>query len=337
MAAHPPKIRASRGGIQTINAVMFAIIVVLLAFLASVVYSPDMPPPPTAVACSTEFLDTGDFDGDWVPNNVTNYIVGGSSRFSGTIMMANVDSNLVEAVLPTNWSLADPVDASELCHPVLILFGEQSQLQTIFLDQGTPVGGDDASYQEMMLLIPFTQRDVGGPLWHTSVIRMYLDDQAAKDIGNDYYAYNKELATFTDSGSIFSVFPNGSIAFHATYSPSGTLQNFNVATLPNLDEIKKILAMPLVGVVNDTSFSPPIEWDRCSYFDMVYDHGDGTHARVRSTQVQHDYFKPFVPAMTPWIGLPPSNNSTNGAIEVENLGWKLMFPAKDHCKYKVTP
>jgi len=33
------------------------------------------------------------------------------------------------------------------------------------------------------------------------------------------------------------------------------------------------------------------------------------------------------------IGLPPLSNSTDGAIEIENLGWKLMFPAVSHCKY----
>lgn len=322
------------GGVEIAQLIALALIAVLLAVLVycTIPPLPELPEPP--VTCGTAFLGPDDFEGDWLPHSNISYTLGASSEFNGTIMLANIDSDLVEVVLGKNWSLAPPKNASEECHPVLILFGEQTNLQAFFLNTGNPVGGADAAYQEMMLLIPFTQHDIGGPLWHTSVVRMYLDDPTAKDIGNAYYAYNKELATFTDTGTVFSVFPGVPIAFQATYAGTGAFQNFNASTLTNLDEFKDILAMPLVGKAIIKNSSPTIEFDKCSYFDMVYAHDDGTHARVRQTSVQHDYFVAFVAPMTNWIGLLPLGNSTNGAIEVRNLGWKLMFPANAFCKYK---
>jgi len=332
MASQYPVTDRFRGGVEIALLLSLLIIAVLLAILWKMI---DEPPPPLPipdppVACGNQFLGTDDFSGSWTPQNVTSYALGASSEFNGTILLANVDSDLVEAILPVNWSLAKPLDSAESCHPVLILYGEQSNLKVIIGNSGNSPGGADP-YTEMMLLIPFTQRDLAGPLWHTAVIKMYLNNATAIVIGNSTYAYAKESATFTDTGSVFTVYPGFVAAFEATSSSPGSWQDFSVSNLPNLGQITDILGMPLVGI-EKYQWAVGGELDVCSYFDMVYVN-DGIEARVRSVHTQHDYFSNFVPAMANWIGLPPLSNSTDGAIEIENMGWKLMFPALSHCKY----
>jgi hypothetical protein len=264
------------------------------------------------------------------------YIFGGSTEFNGKIFLTNIDRKLVENVLPVNWSLADPVDSEEPCHPILILFGEHENASAIIAGITHDVGGSDDSYQEMMLLIPFALRDLGGQLWHTAVIRMYLDDPIATKLGNDYYAYNKVLATLTQTGTSIDILVGGLLAFRATTSAPGPWQNVSTSTIPNLDQIQDLLAMPLFGVVkNSAAFGG--EYDVCSYFNLTYYLNDATESQVRSLAVQHDYFLPFVPAMTNWVSLPVLSNSTGGAIEIRDVNWRLKFPANAYCQYTPSP
>jgi len=326
-----------------ISLVIIIVLIALIAFVtgllksgsfavdkATVVVSAPVTGP--FAACSNDFLGADDFQGDWVPEQASFYLLGASSVFNGKILFANVDRKLVEDVLPVNWSLAPPKDSAELCHPILIMFGDQTNAHGTIGGAPLPIGGADAAYQEMMLLIPFTQRDKGGPLWHTAVIRMYLDDATATTLGNTYYAYQKQLATLTQSSSGIEVSIGGLLAFQATTSAPGTWENESVSTAKNLDDIEDILAMPLVGVVKNP-LAVGGEYDLCSYFRMSYQLNATTESKVRSISTAHDYFIPFVPAMASWIGLPPLGNSTGGAIEIQDLVWDLQFPASTYCLY----
>ena len=282
-------------------------------------------------SCSSDFLGADDFSGDWLPEPPSDYIFGGSSEFSGKIFAANIDRKLVENVLPVNWTLAPQALSSQLCHPVLILFGRHENAGAIIFGVSHDVGGSDDAYQEMMLLIPFVQRDLGGPLWHTAVIRMYLDDSVATAIGNKYYSYAKEMATLTQTSSSIDVLVSGLLAFQATTSSPGPWQSVSTSTIENLGEIQDILRMPLVGVEKNPA-AVGGEFDRCSYFNLTYSIG-GVESRVRSLSIQHDYYLPFVPAMASWVSLPALGNATGGALEIQGLSWRLKFPANAYCQY----
>lgn len=328
-----PDTAKSRIPLVEISLVIALIVIAILAFLlGSLRKAEEAFFSGTPVECGNMFLGPDDFEGDWVPAPSTPVVWGASTIFNGKIFVTNVDRRLVENILPVNWTLAEPVESSEPCHPVLILYGDQTDTSAIIGGIDIDIGGDDDAYQEMMLLVPFAQRDFLGPLWHTAVIRMYLDDQVATDLGNKYYGYAKELATLTQSSSSIDVYHQGLIVFQAMTSSPGAWQDVSAATIGNLDDIQSILAMPLFGV-RKSSAAIGGEYDICSYFRMTYVPTTGTEASVRTLTVQHDYMAPFVPTMVNWVSLPVLTNSMNGAIEIRNLSWRLVFPANAYCKY----
>ena len=268
---------------RAITAVML-LLVLIIALLFWLLFNPPSPPtppppPPTPpsepapepVSCSsTGFMRPMDFVGTW-QRVKTPAPSGGMSTFNGRISFVNIDRTIVDDVLPSTWELAKPT-TTQSCHPVLVIFGHQTDLQVFgsILTPFVPVdeADPDREYSEMMLLVPFVQRPALGDKMHTFVKRMFLNDMQAMTIGNQYYSYAKELGDFAESP--VSMFVSESmvtaVAFSATASNPGTFQAFGTGTVPGFDEIREILEMPLVGV---KPFGA--SWiDNCSYFELDY-------------------------------------------------------------------
>jgi hypothetical protein len=282
-------------------------------------------PPP--VTCATTFFGPDDFKGTWHPTPIP-AASGAQSTYDGAIAVSNLDRNVVAQVLPAGWTLANP-NSSVNCHPVLILFGHQNDLH-LFPPalEGAINLGPVAGYTEMMVLVPFVQRATLGQAMHTFVVHMLLNNQDAVTIGNEQYGYAKELGAFWDSPPYFAATRQGDTdpAFLATVLNAGTWSVFGSTTIPNLDQITKILSMPLIGI---RTFGG-ISFDTCSYFEFDY---ANKPASVRPIDVQYSFAKPFATGMTSWPSFGTVKTAPDRAVQIKDVVWRIQWPNSGACLY----
>ena len=323
--------------------VLLLIVLILAAILRFLIVADEVPlaeappvgPPPTSIAanapasCSaTGLLRPSHFSGTWSPKDIA-APTGAMSTFNGIIAFSNADSTIVDDALPADWTLAKQVTDTG-CHPILIFYGHQTMLR-LFPPAFTmlfPTSTAPNEYTEMMVLIPFVQRLAGGTNMHTFVTRMYLNDTKATEYGNKYFGYAKKEATFVDTPPTFTAVDGSFSVFTAESSNAGAWQNVATATIPNLDAIREILDMPLVGMRWD-SVTAKFR-DQCSFFELDY---DDQPARVRTIDVDHQYLDSLSSGMTAWPTLGTVSSVPNGAIEIAAVDWRLRFPPTPHCVY----
>ena len=282
-------------------------------------------PPP--ITCANTFFGPDDFNGTWHPTPVP-AISGAQSTYDGAIAFSNLDRNIVAQVLPAGWTLATPKSGVS-CHPVLVLFGHQNDLH-LFPPalEGALDLGPAAGYTEMMVLVPFVQRPTLGQAMHTFVVHMLLNNQQAVTIGNEQYGYAKELANFWDSPPYFAATRQGDTdpAFLATVLNAGTWSVYGSTTIPNLDQITKVLSMPLIGI---RTFGG-IPFDTCSYFEFDY---ANKPASVRPIDVEFSFAKPFANGMTLWPSFGTVKTAPNRAVQIKDVVWRIQWPNSGACVY----
>jgi hypothetical protein len=289
----------------------------LSAILVAVALTGCATSPPSLPLSTAPFLGPQDFSGTYTPRSY-NATTGGEATYHGNIVFANLDRNLVQAVLPQGLRLAQN-SATPGSHPLIYLYGHPTKTQWIINNTPIVIGPD---YQELMLLVPFVQADTG-IMWHNFVVRMYLDDWNAIWIGNFYFAYAKEWGTSQESGTEVSEFVAGSRYFHADIQTTGPWEPSTQAegTIPNYKAIQTILGMPIVGRSQSGSLV-------CSHFELNYD-----NAMVAPVQSTHEFLQPFKPGMEGWVALGPLSSVPNGAIAIRDLNWRIRQPPPPPCRF----
>jgi hypothetical protein len=274
------------------------------------------------VSNGVDFPDPGQFFGTYVPND-NPAVYGGQSTYDGSIAVTLLDRIVVEAVLPVGFELAARRDGATT-HPVVHLIGHQRN--PMLLVAGELFPAPDPGYVEMILLAPYVLLPQGATTaqgasaqdakWHTFVVRMYLNDDAAIEIGNSVFAYRKRFAYLPESdppGVVsWDVFPHleGDVFRSAVTQNGQWLSLCGVpAPLPAWPNIQKLFEMPLVGV-DDGAVTRIV----CSYWEWDY-----TNAEISEGTSQHDILQPFCPGMGGgWIG-----PRTGPSVLIRGLRWRL--------------
>lgn len=239
--------------------------------------------------------------------------------YNGRLVFLNLANHLVDAVLPTDFRRAAPATATATVHPVILMFGHQTDTKWVIPGAEIEVGDD---YQELILMIPFVQA-ADTPHWHNFVVRMYLNDDAAKYIGNWFFGYAKQDAKFQETATTFTVETSGSAAFTATAQPDGAWQSAQTSSAANFADMKNILDMPILGRAKSGQFV-------CSYFELNYANAGGEMRPIKSSQ---QFFKPFTAAMSGWTALGAVSNVAEGAVELRGIEWRLAMPSFPSCVF----
>jgi hypothetical protein len=278
-------------------------------------------------ACSPpgtpDFLDAGDFEGSY-DTPVTNNVYRGQTDYDGYLVFANLPRTIVDDVLPTDLQLAPNVSSTyQNVHPIILLYGDQSNGTYVFPPYIPPVTLG-TSYHEVVMLIPFV-RQVGGTKWHNYVVRMYLDNLPAVQIGNQYYGYFKELAVLTETSTTATLSqlevnqgpqtnfqwtaetPSGS--FVSSASATGTLDNYKHAI--------DIMRMPLLGTLTTLLLPTYV----CSFWDWNLQNAD-----VRPVEVTSQFVQPPRSGTTSWVGQGAIVSDEKFAFEIHGLVWQLAYP-----------
>lgn len=268
--------------------------------------------------CGTNppFMGPCDFDGTYEAM-ASPSISHGQSRYVGYVLFANLDRNIVAGVLPPELRLASKASAPSTVHPVILLFGDQ--LDTSWALEGVQqLPGNQ--YKELILLIPFVTA-LSGTKWHTFAARMYLNDDAAIWLGNEFYGYAKESGTFNEVIDGVTVSAPSIAYFQANWTVLGPWRTSDQArvALPNYIAIEEIFEMPVVGMIGTNFFG---DLPTCSYFEWIYD-----SAQVASVQSQFRFLEPFRAGMQPWVSLGPVSSVPDGAVAIRNVTWRLAWPA----------
>jgi hypothetical protein len=266
------------------------------------------------------FLDVSDFDGGYQPLP-WNPLFGGQSIYNGRIVFGNLPRTVVDDVLPPDLRLASNMTTEfPNEHPILLLFGHQTNTQWTFPWGPTNVGND---YRELILIIPFVQR-VGGNRWHNYIVRIYLDNKPAELIGNWYYGYFKEMATLTEAVAAAAATlevlhgMTGIKMFQWRAVPASTpfvSSSYAVANLENYQDAMQILTMPILGTLELGGAYV------CSYWQW-----DLLSATVRPITVDLEFLEAFRVGMASWVALGPIKSLDQGAFEIQNIQWRMGYP-----------
>jgi hypothetical protein len=258
------------------------------------------------------FLGPDDFDGDFKPRAFDTFW-GGEAIYHGRVVFLHLPRSEVAKVLPSDLQLAPRKLPSEpAVHPVILLFGHQTETKLV-LPIGTPQVGDD--YNELILLVPFVQ-GLDKQRWHNYVVRMYLDDDVAIQLGNDYYGLQKKKAEFQETPARLSV--TRELVEYFAFQPGAAGNWMSDATaqttLANYAEMKEIAEMPVIGRPSWTSYI-------CSYFEWSFANAEAGSLSGTSTFLQQ-----FDAGMAGWVALGPVANVTDGAWQVRKIRWRMGYP-----------
>jgi hypothetical protein len=267
------------------------------------------------------FPTAGQFVGTYLPNPSPAQN-GGQSTYDGSIAVTLLDRATVEQVLPGGFALAQRTDGAA-AHPVIHLIGHQRDLK--YLIDGKTVSSHVPDYREMCLLMPLVvlSQNAMSPSakWHNFVVRMYLDNLGAVEVGNTYYAYQKQLAVLLESYGPnvvnWKVLPllQGDV-FNSKVDRTGPWSSPGSSSIPGLTDIQTLFAIPLVGADLD-----PIGGTRiiCSYWEWDY-----SNAEVAQATSDHKFLQQFRSGMSGWVGQP--TGPPGAAIDIRGLRWRLAFP-----------
>src|SRR5271163_1375825 len=216
------------------------------------------------------FPTSGQFVGAYIPNDSA-ALWGGQSTYDGSIAVTLLERAVVQPVLPPGFSLARRTDGATT-HPVIHMIGHQRH--PMLLEDGLPIPAPDFGYQEMSLLIPFVVANTG-TAWHTFAVRMFLDDIAAIDIGNTWYAYQKEFAALPEVDApdvidtdVMALLQGDVFGSEVTQNSQWTCACDAPAVVPSWSDVQRLFAMPVVGV--DVDPNGNVTRTVCSYWEWNY-------------------------------------------------------------------
>src|SRR5437870_8953193 len=189
------------------------------------------------------FLGRDVFAGPVIEMGVSGGSFFGQARFAGSIAFTNWRRADAEALLPPEVELAANTTAPEL-HPVVFIFGEQSEGAVVFARVTVPTG---AAYHEFGMVVPFVRRR-GGRYLHSYVLRMYSSYFPAVWHGNVDYGFMKEMARMRWQGPVFLVTAeDGRLLLHADTEPAADWAPASRCKPPNFDAMRRVFAMPVIG------------------------------------------------------------------------------------------
>jgi len=231
----------------------------------------------------------------------------GQARFNGCIAVTNWLRAEVERLLPPQLALAANASPTPDLHPVIFVFGEQTQGAVIFARLPVPAGPD---YGEFALAIPFVRHRHGRHL-HVHVPRMYSSYFPATWNGNAHYGFGKAMARMEWRGPVFLMTnETDDLLLHAAVEPAGDWVSGAAADLPLLAALRAIFSLPVVGRKADGRLV-------CSWWGWGF--GD---ALVRPAAASVSIDAPLVE------GLPLRTCTAvpGGSFEVRGMAWKLTWP-----------
>jgi len=245
-----------------------------------------------------------------------NAVIGGQATYDGRIVFTNLPDTIVDDALPPDLALASNPTSQPSLHPVLLIFGHQRDTKWVLPLYDPPIGED---YNELIAIIPFVVKAGGGSLWHNYVVRIYLDNDVARYIGNLYFGLMKRKANFVETSTTVDVNRRGARWFQASASNQGSWMS-NVSaeqSLPNWRAVEAILNMPVLGTLIGVPGKPHV----CTYFEWHYD-----QAQVRTVVSQHAFLQPFTAGVTSWQAQGTLQSVTDGAFEIQGLQGRMAFP-----------
>ncbi len=264
------------------------------------------------------FLGEVDFEGERIPATgpVTN---GGQATYIGLMTFTNVASNMVASLLPQGFELAARKTswAPDL-HPVVLLFGDQTDGIILSSGGSIPTG---THYSEVIFAVPFVVRQGrqgSQPRWHTHVIRMYLDNDAAVAAGA-FYGYRKRKAWLEWKGDDIRIrsplgddFLVGEDLLEGSFQWGPQWHDGNPALdeIPNFLDMVSIMTTRILGQTGGAMI--------CSHFEWNLD-----HAKVAQAEGFYSMKAPFRDDMDAWPGLSPFRNAIDGAVLVRGVRWRL--------------
>ena len=273
------------------------------------------------------FPTSGQFAGAYVPNDSA-ALWGGQSTYDGSIAVTLFERAVVEPVLPPGFSLATRTDGATT-HPVIHMIGHQRN--PMLLVDGFLIPALDLGYQEMTLLIPYVVAN-SGTMWHTFVVRMFLNDIAAIDIGNLGFAYQKEFAALPETDApnvvdtdVMALFEGDVFGSAVTQNSQWTCACDAPAVVPSWLDVQTLFAMPIVGVDVDPT-SGLVTRILCSYWEWDY-----ANVYVAAASSQHDFVRICRPGMGGWIG--QCSSPPGGALMIRGLRWRLADPPTPACQF----
>lgn len=169
----------------------------------------------------------------------------GEMRFSGCVMATHQPRRAIEALLPPGVGLdgASPGAGSADMHPLVFIFGEQSEGTILFGGMSYPLG---VRYTELGVAIPYVTYG-GGRHLHTYVPRMYSSYFPPVRDGNVHYGFGKTQATIDWHGPIAALTTAaGALLCHAAMEPLGAWRR-GPSAADELAWIAGAFALPILG------------------------------------------------------------------------------------------
>jgi hypothetical protein len=256
------------------------------------------------------FLERHSFAGDDSRVSAPSFV--GTARFNGVIAFSNRSRSDVARCLPPGLELAANRSSAPDVHPLVFLFGEQTEGGTVFAGLTLPLG---LRYHELALAVPFVKHSSGTRL-HTWIARMYSSYFPATWNGNAYYGFAKEMAQMEQHGGLFvATGDDGKLLVHASVESTATWSNDPASEIPHFDAMREVFALPIVGRKASGDLV-------CSYFGFDFD-----DARVRACDASVFVDRPIVGGLA--TGDYP--DVASGSIEVSGMAWRLSWPTS--CRF----
>lgn len=258
-----------------------------------------------------EFLGEADFEGHKVLANGPISTGGLQATYNGILTFSNIDRSVVSALLPSNFELAPRKTAKyPNLHPVVLMFGDQTDAALVLSQVDTQPNG--VHYSEMILAIPFVQRQGKTGAWHTYIVRMYLDNAAAV-AGGLAFGYKKVLTSIEWQGKQARIWqPIGGDLLTANFV-WGAHWYDGSAAFTNLTNFRDMVSIMTTEILGHNGLLP-----LCSHFEWNFD-----NARVATVSTTYTMNRPFRNDMSAWPGLSPWVNVADGAVVVRGMRWRL--------------
>lgn len=246
------------------------------------------------------------FPGPTIDVGASGATFAGEAAFEGCIAIAHWLRADVERLLPRDLELAANVSPDADVHPVVFVFGQQTQGAWIWGGLTLPIG---LVYHEFLIGVPFVNRRDGRML-HTYIPRMYASNSSVVLDGNLRYGLSKELAEMRWWGSTFVLTTKQStLLFHAVVESEGRSTSTRGTTLA-AGAVAQIFSLPILGRMGAGHYV-------CSYFGW-----DLAPASVRSAAAYLSIDAPLVGGLEPRV----FHAAAGGAITVRNMKWQLSWP-----------
>lgn len=244
---------------------------------------------------------------------LSHYPLSGSCR--GRMALVSLDKDFLQPFLPEKLELAPQHYTKHTQHPLLLMFNYTHLHPNVFLAEKVNESGEELelNYNEFILMIPYVQfidKNHNGDAPYCFLPVLYLDSLLAVIGGRIFWEFNKEMASFTTSETIFNIAheTSGETYFKSNFNDSQTL--VPARSEPNFVQIEPILNLPV------------IEYGPLGYVSSTYVvEYENAWITPSSATVSNNICKYLPPGE---INFQPISEGIFGAFYM-NYDWKLSF------------